>query len=169
MKSPLAFTKSLLLGLAFTFVATIGFSQSDSTDAKLLKVDKASGLTVYKSDGKAFTGISLSSYTKTKHKEFITYKDGKKDGPERTWYRNGKTKHEGQFENNSMEGVWKYYHMHGELMYDKTYHEDQLHGSFKHYHPNGQISTEGQYAEGKKSGKWTFTDEKGNHFKDVEY
>lgn len=71
--------------------------------------------------------------------------DGTREGPHRSWFRNGQLSRKGQYDQDVRLGRWTY------------------------YHPNGQPKVEGEYGreggariEGQRNGPWIGWDEDGN-------
>ncbi|TAE04063.1 MAG: hypothetical protein EAZ97_00690, partial [Bacteroidetes bacterium] len=46
------------------------------------------------------------------------------------------------------------------------YRKDDISGIVKYYHKNGQLESQGKMYGRKKSGKWSYFDEKGKKIKD---
>ncbi len=66
------------------------------------------------------------------------FKNEKRDGYWRSWYKNGNVWSEGNYVNGEQDGVWKMYYQ------------------------NGQMHLKGAFKNGKKTGEWTTWDANGN-------
>ena len=68
---------------------------------------------------------------------------------------------EGEFKNGKKHGPWKLYYPNGRLRSEATFHEGLYTGYYCSYHDNGAKKFEGSYApirgnshDGRKEGKW---------------
>ena len=58
--------------------------------------------------------------------EEFTYKEGRLNGETQIWYRSGKMKRRGSFDNGKLSGKWEYWDQNGNMLYEATYHDDEL-------------------------------------------
>lgn len=56
----------------------------------------------------------------------VTFKEGMKDGPYKSWYENGNKNAEGKYVNDQRDGDWIFYNEDGSLMGNYKYHDGQL-------------------------------------------
>ena len=91
-----------------------------------------------------------------------TYKDGKEDGPFKSYYKDGQLEYIATYKDGKEDGPFKSYYRDGQLKYIATYKYGKQHGPFKSYHyaitlEDGysfrpQIYSEGNYNNGKRDG-----------------
>jgi antitoxin component YwqK of YwqJK toxin-antitoxin module len=75
----------------------------------------------------------------------MKYKDGKRNGPTYSYYKDGKP--------------WSL----------NTFEEDELQGPYQTWHENGQLYYDGQYDHNRKVGVWKFYDDKGGLIKTMDF
>lgn len=75
----------------------------------------------------------------------MKYKDGKRNGPTYSYYKDGKP--------------WSL----------NTFENDDLHGPYQTWHENGQLYYDGQYDHNRKVGVWKFYDDKGSLIKTMDF
>jgi antitoxin component YwqK of YwqJK toxin-antitoxin module len=72
-------------------------------------------------------------------------KDGKKNGPWKCYYEDGKLQTEGAYLNDLKQGAWKLYHSNGKLAGEGSYEMDHEKGKWKFYDEAGQLLMEQDY------------------------
>jgi len=65
------------------------------------------------------------------------------------YFKNGKTKAEGPFENNQMQGEWKFYRESGQLWQIGNLHNDKKHGTWTRFDKENQQEYHESFEEGK--------------------
>lgn len=85
-----------------------------------------------------------------------SFVNGKKEGVQHNFYKNGTSKSEIYYKNNQKNGPFKSYHLTGELFEKGFYKNDSLHGNYLKFFDNHTIKDSGRYANGKMDGEWTF-------------
>ncbi len=112
--------------------------------------------------------------------EGIFTDEGKKQGPWKEYYNDGKLRAKGSYNNNLRNGLWLYYykngqleemgkyinglpdstwvwyHDNGSLLRTESYYNGLLDGVLTEYDLDGNIVTTGEYIEGKKDGNWIY-------------
>jgi len=84
-----------------------------------------------------------------------TIKDGKKDGPYKEWYDNGKVKYDYKYKLDKLDGLIKSYFENGQLQVEANYKEGERYGKFKQFTKNGQIQIDANYEnDGKMDEKY---------------
>jgi antitoxin component YwqK of YwqJK toxin-antitoxin module len=69
------------------------------------------------------------------------------------YYKNGKVKAEGVFENNLMQGEWIFYRETGQLWQVGNFKDSLKHGHFIRYDRNDKVEYDENFLEGKKTKK----------------
>jgi len=67
---------------------------------------------------------------------------GKKDGPVKAYYENGKTKDEGVFKSGKLDGPFKRLYKNGQVELEGIVKSGRLDGPVKSYYETGQIKSE---------------------------
>lgn len=80
------------------------------------------------------------------------YKNGKAEGPNKSFYLNGNVREEFTALNDKIDGVYKSYYENGVLKLEGNYIEGAKDGIHKEYFLNGNQSSEEMYSKGKKNG-----------------
>jgi len=121
----------------------------DKTQAVLVRANYKSG----KLNGKyeTWTRQWTAPYKLVQNKS-CTIKDGKKDGPYKEWYDNGKLRYDHNYEMGKFKGVQKNYFDDGKLEIEANYKEGELHGLYKAFYNNGQIKKDAYYQNGDVQG-----------------
>ena len=94
------------------------------------------------------------------------YKDGKRDGSHRTYFKNRHLMSEGFYKNGKMIGLWMTFHENGELESKGEYKYSESggysikNGGWKYYYDNGQLESESIIKDGVEELK--FYDKEGN-------
>lgn len=88
------------------------------------------------------------------------YRNGKKNGVERSYYADGNLMMETPYQNGKRNGIEKTYNTQGKLSSVRPVKEDKVDGVEKMYHDNGMLLMEILWRNGKKNGveKWYYQD-----------
>lgn len=78
-------------------------------------------------------------------KSEITWVDGKREGPAKTYHPNGQVKQEASFINDHKEGPYKEFYEDGKTKIETSYRRGFLNGLYKEFHPNGNLKLETYY------------------------
>ena len=79
------------------------------------------------------------------------YSKGKLNGPQKTYYENGKLKSIVYYKNDRIDGIVEY-DKSGKLLHKSIFENGT--GDWKLYWSNGKVSEEGKYVSGRKDGVW---------------
>jgi len=79
------------------------------------------------------------------------YSKGKLNGPQKTYYENGKLKSIVYYKNDRVDGIVEY-DKNGKLLHKSIFENGS--GDWKLYWSNGKVSEEGKYVSGRKDGVW---------------
>ena len=91
------------------------------------------------------------------------FKNGKRHGAWKYYYRNGTLKAVGKYLAGEFDGEWKWWRENGQLLQVGAFKGGKQVGLWKRYHSNCQLLDQGRYdANGKKVGEWTTFDSSGN-------
>jgi len=107
----------------------------------------------------------FTGWTKHYDKGFLTLKqwsDGRGDGPELSWYSNGRKRSAITLNNGTIEGRFTMWHEDGWKSQEGHYKDGTWDGKETKWYPNGQKKSEATYENGKLVGKETRWDEDGN-------
>lgn len=69
----------------------------------------------------------------------VSYKEGKMEGIERGYFNNGALRSEAFYKNGRLEGAQKFYYKNGNLEGEIPYQEDKINGVAKWYESNGAL------------------------------
>ncbi len=133
--------------------ATDGSNLKQGAWVKFIAGDKTkvSEEGIYK-DGKK-EGIWKEYYKNGNLKSEITFTNNKPDGYAKLYYENGKLSEEGNWKGTKWIGNYKYYHENGKPKYEFVFTNDgKRSGKQKYYHENGKIAIEGDWKDGKEAG-----------------
>jgi len=85
-----------------------------------------------------------------------SWKDGKRVGPWKFYYKNSQVKAIGTYtENGEFTGSWKWWRENGRVLQFGDFNDGKQVGPWKRYHANGQLMDEGSYGQdGNKVGEW---------------
>ncbi|WBL24613.1 toxin-antitoxin system YwqK family antitoxin [Zunongwangia sp. HGR-M22] len=78
------------------------------------------------------------------------YKDGKLDGPQTTYFKNGKIGEKTNYKNDIKNGKSQIYADNGQLLQDLNYKNGELDGHQTYYNPAGEWVAEGDYDNGRR-------------------
>ncbi|WP_459212890.1 toxin-antitoxin system YwqK family antitoxin [Aquimarina rhabdastrellae] len=84
------------------------------------------------------------------------YKEGKLNGPQETFFTNGKPTEKVTYINGKREGKKYIYSDEGVVLKEFTYESDKLNGITKYYNSEGVVTIEGTYRNDKKHGIWNY-------------
>jgi antitoxin component YwqK of YwqJK toxin-antitoxin module len=99
------------------------------------ELEKDGGLYYY--EGKPFNGIAFAMYD-DKNIEFEQcFKDGKFDGEQKYWYRNGQLEQINSYENGVKDGKLTSWYDNGQLIAEGFYKDNYETGSFNRWYDNG--------------------------------
>ena len=99
------------------------------------------------------------------------YKDGKKEGLQTYWHKNGQKKVEENYKNGKQDGLTVWWHENGQKSSEVNYKDGKQEGLNVGWHSNGRKRFEGNMKNGKKDGVWTHWHKSGrksmeSHYKD---
>lgn len=80
------------------------------------------------------------------------YKNGKKNGLEKTWFSSGNPKESGYYINGVKNGLHTVFYDNGKLKFTCTYKTGEFDGSFCQWYENGSPYQQKNYFEGSESG-----------------
>ena len=103
----------------------------------------------------------LIKYYKSKDKKILL--------KETIYYRSGKKKLEGSYNNTQKSGVWKAWFPNGNLWSQATYINGIENGEKTVYYENGNKYYQGFLKDNKRTGDWSFWDKEGKLLKTVTY
>jgi antitoxin component YwqK of YwqJK toxin-antitoxin module len=150
--------KPLLTILVFLFTAIAALGQQDYPDSGFTNKAEAKNLMVHeKKEGKWVEyfledGICIPTDTSAPYYALTIYKDGKRSGILRRYYKNGKLLAETWYIDDMRNGVEKAYYESGKLEEETTFMNDLRNGVCKMYYENGNIQSATPYSENKMNG-----------------
>ena len=113
-------------------------------------------------DTKAGYKVHYDKDGKTKLEEG-NYIDNQKDGLWKSYFSDGKIKHEITYIKGAAKGYAKMYYSNGNIREEGTWNESCWTGDYRYYYPNGQIAYEWRYNQhGKREGEQKYYYENGN-------
>jgi antitoxin component YwqK of YwqJK toxin-antitoxin module len=95
---------------------------------------------------------------------FAEYKSEGQDlrhGTSKSWFENGKPRHEGIYDHDKKHGMFTYWHSNGQMAATGEYQNDKPIGSWVWWHENGLKSAFGEYRDGYLFGQWRWWAEDG--------
>lgn len=93
---------------------------------------------------------------KVKKKTVATGEDGKRDGANKTYYKDGQIKSEEFWKNGKQDGLNKFYFESGKLKAEMSYRDDKKDGPTKSYYETGNLEFEGVFKNDKQEGLWKY-------------
>ena len=114
-------------------------------------------------------GPSKIFYDNGKLQEDATYKEDLKDGVARWFNRTGKLMAEYHYENGMFEGAQKTFYENDTLQSIATYLHNLYSGPYIEYYRNGRMKISGQYLNNLKEGEWIEFDETGKAITKTKY
>lgn len=142
MKSLIVIIIVLLATLAHADEAPEGVLRKAYYDEEVKKRNVNIGIT------DDFYGDLIELYETGELKGEASYKDGKKNGPEKMYYLNGQLLVERNFKDGKIDGLQKNYYESGELEGELFYKDGKKEGIAKVYYKNGQLSGEWVFKDG---------------------
>lgn len=100
----------------------------------------------------------LPNNPKTDSTQLNQYRNGKKEGVWRDYYKNGKLKSESNYSEGIKKGVCKEWWETGKLWTEGIYVNDQANGLMKWYNDQGILVASGNMTNGKRDGAWYICD-----------
>lgn len=94
----------------------------------------------------------------------VTDAEGRKQGPWRKLYPNGRVMYEGTFRNDQPVGLFRRYTEEGTLFSELTWRDGKDEADARFYYPDGALAAEGRYVSRKKEGLWQFWSEREPHY-----
>jgi uncharacterized protein len=98
-----------------------------------------------------------------------SYKNGKKDGISKKFWRNGKPSQEVPWENDMVNGAYREFYESGKTLVETGYKKGVNDGLFFRYYESNRIAIKGFYKNNMEEGKWQYFDSKGNLLYEIEY
>jgi antitoxin component YwqK of YwqJK toxin-antitoxin module len=86
------------------------------------------------------------------------YLNGKKHGPERIYFKDGRTAKELSYTHGFKQGQVTEFFPSGKVKFKGTYVDDNLDGEVEYFHPNGAPKALGNYQHAVKNNTWTLYD-----------
>jgi antitoxin component YwqK of YwqJK toxin-antitoxin module len=86
----------------------------------------------------------------------ITYRDGKLEGTETTWYPNGQIAVQATYANDVQEGPMTSYSENGMIQSVAPYYNNVIEGVAQTFHPDGKVNSEETYSGGALNGTSSF-------------
>tara|TARA_R110002073_G_scaffold139232_2_gene289369 strand:- start:143816 stop:144490 length:675 start_codon:yes stop_codon:yes gene_type:complete len=84
-----------------------------------------------------------------------TYKDGKLDGPYKTFYNTGKPTEIANYKDGLLNGSYKKYSIKGHIYQDFNYQDGRLNGSASYFNrKTGELTTKGTFRDDVRVGTW---------------
>ncbi|MEX2315804.1 MAG: hypothetical protein WD669_01540 [Pirellulales bacterium] len=90
-------------------------------------------------------------------------------GASKSWFENGKPRHEGNYDRDKKDGMFTYWHSNGQMAATGEYKNDKPIGSWVWWHENGLKAAFGEYREGYLYGQWRWWGEDGQLAKQKTY
>jgi uncharacterized protein len=104
-------------------------------------------------------GRTQEYYETGKPKQFVMFKDDKKNGALNEWWESTNKqlkKTEGFFTDDKKTGSWKMYYNNGIVAMEGNFNADKPDGLWKFYSRETQLMKEGKYKMAKEDGLWTY-------------
>jgi len=97
------------------------------------------------------------------------YKNGKKNGISKKFWRNGKTSQEVPFENDIINGAYREYYESGQKLIETLYKKGKNDGLFYRYYESNRVAIKGYYKNNVMDGKWQYFDNEGKLIQEIIY
>ena len=94
----------------------------------------------------------VSGIVYNEHGEVGAFKNGRREGVHKEWFRSGHLKDEISYKNGLMDGEFRYWSDHGQLVQEGHHVEGELDGLIKEWYKNGNIKLEVHYKKGEMHG-----------------
>lgn len=149
--------KIILLGLLVAIISCKKNDNSSSNDGFSLgsvfegkrvlekELTKEGGLFYY--DGKPFTGIGYKMYDEKRLQFETSYVEGKEEGVQKYWSRNGQLVEEFQKKGERKDGMFTSWYENGQIKKEMTFKAGDVVGEVKRWHENGQQWSVANYIE----------------------
>ncbi|GEM_PF-2405592 len=105
-------------------------------------------------------GVHKETYA-TGLSDETTYKDGWKDGPYKSYWKNGNLQIDANYKEGRQDGPYKLYYHSGQLYKEAAYKQGKSDGAFKEYYDDGRIYEEGSFKDDVMDNTWKRYDEDG--------
>ncbi len=115
------------------------------------------------------TGVWESYYDSGELNNVEQHLNGKKQGKQTEYFKNGNVSKTGMHIQGQANGVWMYYYDDGHLACEKTFVNGVESGVYTSYHKNGKRHKTGMKQQFKKTGTWITYDNKGTIIKTETY
>ena len=99
----------------------------------------------------------------------IAYTNGKKNGEEIKYFRNGNPSEIITWKYDVKSGVWRQYYEDGKTRLETVYKNGYRNGVFQMFYETGRYYVKGHYIEGLREGVWIWNDRLGEVWKSIEY
>lgn len=99
----------------------------------------------------------------------IAYKNGKRDGVKKIFYKDGKIHLIAVFKNNLLNGTLIGWNENGQKLIQIQYLNDKENGEMREWYSNSRLKTRGYYSHGVKNGKFTKWDIEGKIIDEAYY
>jgi antitoxin component YwqK of YwqJK toxin-antitoxin module len=84
----------------------------------------------------------------------FNFKDGRRDGIQLTWFKNGELNSEYNYVNGIEHGYRKAWYENGNIHFIESFNNGREHGTFKNWHENSRLKWHREYFEGEEHGLW---------------
>ena len=85
-----------------------------------------------------------------------SYADNQRSGTWTYYFHDGGVEQKGRFERDRFMGLWNWYYPNGNKWREESYFNGREDGMFVEYDPHGNILTKGDYIGGEKEGEWIY-------------
>ena len=99
-------------------------------------------------------GVVIESYTQKKS-------DGTKHGTYISYYPTGEKNEESQYENGKINGTQIFYHKNGKVAESASLVNGEYAGNYKKFYESGELEQDGKYVAGAMNGEWKYYYENG--------
>ena len=90
-------------------------------------------------------GTQIFYHKNGKIAEQANYINGEYSGGYKKYFESGAVEQEGDYSNNAMNGEWTFFYANGKIKESVSFKDNDEFGPFKEYHENGNLKTEGTY------------------------
>jgi hypothetical protein len=132
-------------------------SLSDAAVEQLLKdaddydsLEKRNKLHYQINESKPYSGWAKAMYDSGQVKFLVHYKEGKTDGLQTYWQKNGQKETEGTYKDGKFHGLWTNWYENGQKLAEVTFKDGKQDGPYTTWHENGQKEAEGTYKDGEE-------------------
>ena len=94
-------------------------------------------------------GVIIESYTQRKS-------DGEKHGNYTSYYPTGEKNEVSQYENGKINGTQIFYHKNGKIAESASLVNGEYAGGYQKFYESGELEQEGNYVEGAMNGEWKY-------------